>query len=157
VESDESDTEGALSSFLRQADIRGSGSRQTSVNGLMGWRASFTADTEQGGLRGAVLFVEHGGVIFSLMGYASASQWRSQEGAVLQAIESFRAVSDPEVLEVEPSRIEIVQLPSRMSLQQFVDRYPSTASDDQIAMLNRRTLDESIAGGTLLKRVTGGR
>ena len=43
-----------------------------------------------------------------------------------------------------------------MTLQQFIERYPSTVSDEQIAMLNRRTLDESIAGGTLLKRVSGG-
>jgi hypothetical protein len=75
---------------------------------------------------------------------------------VLQSIQSFRPVSDPEILGVEPSRIEIVRLPSRMTLQQFIDRYPSTVDDEQIAMINRRTLDESIAGGTLLKRVAGG-
>ncbi len=157
VEADESDAQSALSTFLRQSDVRGSGSRQTSVNGLTAWEASFVADSEQGGLRGAVLVVEHGGAIFRLLGYASASRWRSHEGAVLQAMESFRPVSDSEVLGVEPARIEIVQLPSRMTLQQFIDRYPSTASDEQIAMLNRRTLDESIAGGTLMKRVAGGR
>jgi hypothetical protein len=44
-----------------------------------------------------------------------------------------------------------------MTLQQFIDRYPSTVDDEQIAMINRRTLDQSIARGTLLKRVTGGR
>ena len=157
VEAGETDAEGALSAFLRQEDIRGRDSRRTSVNGRPGWEASFTADTEQGGLQGAVLFVEHGGAVFSLLGYASASQWRSNESTVLSSIESFRPVSDPDVLEVEPARIEIVRLPSRMTLQQFIDRYPSTASDEQIAVLNRRTLDESVAGGTLLKRVAGGR
>ncbi len=157
VEEGESDAEDTLSSFLRQADIRGSGARRTSVNGLTGWVASFNADSEQGGLRGAVLFVEHGGAVVRLLGYSSASQWRSQEGIVLQAIESFRPESDPDVLGVEPARIEIVQLPSRMTLQQFIDRYPSTASDEQIAMINRRRSGESIAAGTLLKRVSGGR
>ena len=44
-----------------------------------------------------------------------------------------------------------------MTLRQFIYRYPSTTSDEQIALLNRRTLDESMAGGTLLKRVAGGR
>lgn len=157
VEADETDAEGALSNFLRQGDVRGSGSRRTSVNGRPGWEASFTADGEGGGLRGAVLFVEHGGAVFRLLGYAAASRWRSHEGSVLQTIESFRPVSDPDVLGVEPARIEIVRLPSRMTLRQFIDRYPSTVSDEQIAVINRRTLDESIAGGTLLKRVAGGR
>ena len=157
VEAGVTDAERALSTFLRQDDIRGSGSRRTSVNGRPGWEASFTADTEGGGLRGAVLFVEHGGAVFRLLGYAGASRWRSHEGTVLETIESFRPVSDPDILGVEPARIEIVRLPSRMTLQQFIEQYPSTVSDEQIAMINRRTLDESIAGGTLLKRVAGGR
>ena len=157
VEAGETDAERALSTFLRQDDVRGSGSRRTSVNGLSGWEASFNADSEGGGLRGAVLFVEHGSAVFRLLGYASASRWRSHQGTVLASIESFRPVSDPDVLGVEPARIEIVRLPSRMTLRQFIDRYPSTVDDEQIAMINRRTLDESIAGGTLLKRVAGGR
>ena len=157
VEAGETDAESALSTFLRQDNIRGSGSRRTSVNGRPAWEASFTADSQGGGLRGAVLFVDHGGAIFRLLGYASASRWRTHESAVLESIESFRPVTDRDILGVEPSRIEIVRLPSRMTLRQFLDQYPSTVSDEQIAMLNRRTLDESIAGGTLLKRVAGGR
>ena len=157
VEAGETDAERALATFLRQDDVRGSGARRTSVNGRPGWEASFNADGEGEGLRGAVLFVEHGDVVVRLLGYASASQWRSHESTVLQSIESFRSVNDPDILGVEPSRIEIVRLPSRMTLQQFIDRYPSTVDDEQIAMINRRTLDESIAGGTLLKQVAGGR
>ena len=157
VEAGETDAESALSAFLRQEDLRGSGSRRTSVNGRVGWEASFTADTERGELRGAVLFVEHGGAVFSILGYAAATEWGSQQRAVLASMESFRPVSDPDVLEVEPARIEIVRIPSRMTLQQFIDRFPSTVGDEQIALLNRRTPDESIAGGTLLKRVVGGR
>jgi predicted Zn-dependent protease len=157
VESGETDAQSALSTFLRQDAIRGSGSRETSVNGRTAWEASFTADTEQGGLRGEVLFVEHGGLVFQLLGYAVADQWRSQERDVVGSIGSFRPVSDPDVLGVEPARIEIVRVPSRMTLRQFIDRFPSTVSDEQIALLNRRTLDESVAGGSLLKRVVGGR
>ena len=156
VEAGETGAERALSTFLRQDDVYGSGSRRTSVNGRPGWEASFTTEAEGGGLRGVVFFVEHGGAVFRLLGYAAASRWRSHEGTVLESIESFRPVSDPDILGVELSRIEIVRLPSRMTLRQFIDRYPSTVSDEQIAMINRRTLDEAIAGGTLLKRVVGG-
>ena len=157
VEAGETDAERALSTFLRQDDVRGTDSRRVSVNGRTGWEASFSADGEGGELQGAVLFVEHGGSVFRLLGYASASRWGSHRSTVLQSIESFRPVSDPDILGVEPARVEIVRLPSRMTLQQFIDRYPSTVDDEQIAMINRRALDESIAGGTLLKRVAGGR
>ena len=157
VEAGETDAERALSTFLRQDDVRGIDSRRVSVNGRTGWEASFSADGEGGELQGAVLFVEHGGSLFRLLGYASASRWGSHRSTVLQSIESFRPVSDPDILGVEPARIEIVRLPSRMTLQQFIDQYPSTVDDEQIAMINRRALDESIAGGALLKRVAGGR
>ena len=157
VEVDETDAQSALSAFLREDEIRGRDSRGTTVNGSSAWEASFAADTEEGGLRGAVLFVQHGGAVFRLLGYAVASEWGSYQSAVLGSIRSFRPVTDPDVLQVEPARIEIVQIPSRMTLRQFIGRYPSTASDEQISLLNRRTLDESIAGGTLLKRVAGGR
>ena len=157
VEAGETDAERALSTFLRQDDVRGIDSRRVSVNGRTGWEASFSADGEGGEFQGAVLFVEHGGSLFRLLGYASASQWGSRRSTVLQSIESFRPVSDPDVLGVEPARIEIVRLPSRMTLQQFIDQYPSTVDDERIAMINRRALDESVAGGTLLKRVLGGR
>ena len=157
VEAGETDAERALSTFLREDGIRGSGSRRVSMNGRTGWEASFSADGEGGELQGAVLFVEHGGLVFRLVGYASAPRWGAHQRTVLASIESFRPVSDPEILGVQPARIEIVRLPSRMTLRQFIDRYPSTVDDAQIAMINRRTLSESIAGGTLLKRVTGGR
>ena len=120
VEAGETDAERALSTFLRQDDVRGIDSRRVSVNGRTGWEASFNADGEGGELQGAVLFVEHGGSLFRLLGYASASQWGSRRSTVLQSIESFRPVSDPDVLGVEPAKIEIVRLPSRMTLQQFI-------------------------------------
>jgi predicted Zn-dependent protease len=156
VEGGETDAESALSAFLRQDQLRGRDSRRTSVNGSTAWEASFNADSAEGPLRGAVLFVEHGGAVFRLLGFASATQWSSHESTVLSSIESFRCVSDPEVLGIEPSRIEVVRIPSRMTLRQFIEEYPSTVDAEQIAMINRRTLDESIAGGTLLKRVAGG-
>ena len=157
LEAEEADPERALSAFLRQESIRGSDSRRTSLDGRDGWEAFFSADTEGGGIRGAVLFVEHGGLIIRLLGYLSASQWRSHQSAVLGSMRSFRNEHDPEVLAVEPARIEIERLPSRMTFREFTEAYPSSVSAEQIGVLNRRSLDESIPGGTLLKRVTGGR
>jgi hypothetical protein len=70
---------------------------------------------------------------------------------------SFRNERDPDVLAVEAARIEIERLPSTMTLREFTEAYPSSVSVGQIEVLNRRSLDESIPGGTLLKRITGGR
>lgn len=154
---EEVDPERALAAFSRQEGINGSDSRLVSLDGKDAWEASFSADTEEGGLRGAVLFVEHNGLIIRLLGYSPASQWRSHQSRVLGSMRSFRNERDPDVLAVEAARIEIERLPSTMTLREFTEAYPSSVSVGQIEVLNRRSLDESIPGGTLLKRITGGR
>ena len=57
---------------------------------------------------------------------------------------------------VQPRRLEVVRIGEDMTLQQFADRYPSTVTDAQVALLNRGSLEDRVTAGTRLKRVTGG-
>jgi hypothetical protein len=43
-----------------------------------------------------------------------------------------------------------------MTFREFAEAYPSTVDDAELARLNRRTPDEVLEAGTLVKRVTGG-
>ena len=104
-----------------------------------------------------MLFVGHGGTLFRILGYAISSRWLDHESGVIGSVRSFRAERDPEVLGIEPARLEIVRLPSRMTFREFTEAHPSTIEAEKLADLNRRTLDEALEAGTLVKRVTGGR
>ena len=155
--SEQGGLDAAVRAFLGQDGIGGSPPRRITVNGLEAREASFEARTDEGSLRGTVLFVSHGGTLFRILGYAGSSRWLDHEGAVIASVRSFRAEKDPDVLGIEPARLDIVRLPSRMTFREFTEAYPSTVEAEKLANLNRRTLDEVLEAGTLVKRVTGGR
>lgn len=156
-EADSNDPEAALSSFLAPEGIFALESRRISIDGLAAVEASFEARTERSTVRGAVLFLSHRGNLFRILGYGSSRDWLDLEDEVLASLRSFRRERDPDVLRVQPARIEIVEVPSRMTFRAFTEAYPSSVEPATLAALNRRTLEESIPAGTLLKRVVGGR
>ncbi len=156
-ESDSSDPQAALSRFLAPEGIRAIESHRVSVDGMDALEASFEARRERSTLRGAVLFLSYRGSVFRILGYSSSRDWVDKESDVLESIRSFRRERDPDVLRVQPARIEIVQVPSPMMFRAFTEAYPSSVEPDEVARLNRRTLEESVEAGTLLKRVVGGR
>ncbi len=155
--SEQKDLDSAMSGFLDQDDVDVGDVRRIPVNGLGALEALFEARTEDGTYRGRVLFVDHGGTIVRILGYSGATRWPDHESNVVNTARSFRPETDTEVLGIKPARLEIVRLPSRMTFREFAESYPSNLDLETLTNLNRRTLDEVLEAGTLVKRVTGGR
>ncbi|HEY0093971.1 MAG TPA: peptidase M48, partial [Archangium sp.] len=116
----------------------------------------FEARTEQGVLQGVTAFVSHGGSTYQLIGYTAAGQLAAQEPAFRATLASFRELTDPAVLGVQPARIDLVTLGEPMTLEQFNARHPSTIPLEELATLNGLTPGESLTPGRLVKRVVGG-
>ncbi len=72
-------------------------------------------------------------------------------------LNSFRALTDPAALNVQPLRIELVTLDRSMTLTTFAQRYPSEVPVETLALLNQVELTEVMRQGTLVKRVVRGR
>jgi predicted Zn-dependent protease len=107
-------------------------------------------------LEGVVGFVERGGAILQLRGMALAERWSGYQAAVRQSLGSFEKLTDPRYLNVQPKKVEIVRVPSAMSFEQFVSRYPSTVDAQSVAILNSVQTTDSLEAGRLMKRVVGG-
>jgi predicted Zn-dependent protease len=146
------DPEQALQKFFSQEGIQGGQAGR--VNG--GVARYFQAQTEQGVIAGLVAFVSFGGATWQLLGYTSAQQLPSYDSAFQQFMASLAPVSDPAVLNVQPSRIQLVKVDQAMSLEQFNQRYPSTIPLEQLALINGLKAQEQVPAGRTLKRVTGG-
>lgn len=131
--------------------------RRTTVNGLPAITGEFTAQTEQGLLAGTAMFVEHRQTVFRLLGYGVAQTWRDRANLVDRTIGSFRPLTDPSVLAIQPLRVEIVRLPGPMTLSEFVVRWPSEGPKEQIALINQVELTALLPAGSLVKRVVRGR
>ena len=147
----------ARDAFARQEGVTTSGARGATVNGLTAARLEFQAAVQEGGqLQGAAVFIEHGGLVYRLLGYTPEARWAAQGPRILDALGSFRDETDPAILAAQPRRIELVRIPEAMTLEGFHQRYPSTVSVEEIGTINNVLPGQPISRGTLLKRVTGG-
>ncbi len=151
-----SSPEAGRDAFLSAEGITGSNRRGGTVGGLPSAGADFVAASNDGRFFGTILFVQHQGRIYRLLGYAPESRWNARSDAVRASVNSFRTVDDPAVLAVQPDRIELVRVSAEMTLSEFNDRYPSSVPVETIATINHLQPGESIAAGTLVKRVVGG-
>ncbi len=149
----QSTPDAAAEAFLSQNGMDSSTPRRTTINGLPAVTANFQATTEQATLVGSAAFIAHDGNVFQLLGYGTTSAWRSARDEVQRTFGSFGELRDPDALGVEPLRVDIVTLPSAMTLQQFAERYPSETSLEQLALINQREVGATIGAGTKLKRV----
>ncbi len=146
----------AQDDFLSGSEITGSNRSRETVNGLPSASADFSASTQDGTFVGTVLFVEHGGRVFHLLGYASETQWDARSSPIRNAIRSFRPVTDPAVLNAQADQIELVRLTAEMTVADFNSRYPSSVPLETIATINHLELGDLIPVGTLVKRVVEG-
>jgi predicted Zn-dependent protease len=145
----------ALQEFLRQEGVQGGSVREDGSGSVERARATFDLTTQDGALRGEVAFVRYDGVVYQLLGYSTPTDWGRHSGAVAMAISTFRAVTDPAILGVQPWRIDIVTLPGAMSLNTYASRNPGPVDVDVLGQLNRQDPGAVLSAGTRIKRVVG--
>lgn len=106
-------------------------------------------------IRGTVGFRSHQGTVFRLICYTSADRWQNYRQAMHRSLPSFKRLTNKRYLDVHAKKLRIVKLPREMSLEQFNRQNPSTIELDALAVLNGVQATETIAKGTLVKRVVG--
>ncbi|MBA2563838.1 MAG: M48 family metalloprotease [Gemmatimonadetes bacterium] len=147
--------EAAARTFASQQGLRTSAFRRGDLNGLSAASAEFEARTQQGTLRGAVVFVEDEGRVYQLLGYTAGQLWGGYQREIGAAIASFDRLTDQRILAIQPQRLEIVKLPSAMTVEQFAARYPADLSRDMLAVINQVRPGDRLEAGTLMKTVAG--
>jgi predicted Zn-dependent protease len=145
--------EQALQQFFAQQGVR---AVEAPVVGLPPATRYFQAQTEQGVLAGLTSFVTWRGQTLQLVGYTVAAQLPQYDPAFRATFASFRELTDPSVLNIQPARIELVTLDQAMTLEQFQARYPSTIPVAELALINGMQPGDTLPAGRMVKRVTGG-
>jgi predicted Zn-dependent protease len=149
--------EEAARQFLSQQGVQAGRSGRDTIGGLPAYTASFEAATEEGTLRGEVSFVSCDGKIYQLMGYTPAARFSAYQRAIDTSIRSFSRLTDARYLDVQPKRLELVNLERQMALPEFARAYPSTVEIATIGLINGVAANQMLPGGELAKRVVGGR
>jgi predicted Zn-dependent protease len=144
----------AARQFFNQQGLRPAGAQRDEINGMPAVSGVFEAVSGQTPIAGRVSFVEYGGKVYRLLGYTPHARWRTYQGLFDQVIGSFRRLTDRRYLDVQPRRIDVVDLDRPTPVTSLASR--ASVGADVLALINGVP-----AGGTLpadeAKIVVGGR
>lgn len=101
---------------------------QREFNNLQMTTAEFIVLNDQRALRGIAAFVSHRGRTYQMIGYADRTRYGRFAQELMNIVQSFAPVSDPEILSVEPQRIDVVRVDRSQTLAQFAERYRSASA-----------------------------
>jgi predicted Zn-dependent protease len=141
-----------LTAFLQQDSVHAGATSRAPVNGLPAASAQFTARLAQGPVQGYVAFVQYGSNVYRLMALSTAGRAAAYDQAMRNWIGSFRPLTDPARLGVQPMRIHLVRLSGAMRLAAFNTRYPSVVPIGRVALINGVPEDGTLPAG-LAKQV----
>jgi predicted Zn-dependent protease len=148
--------EPAARRFLTQEGVRAEEPAAETVNGLPALLARFQAQTQGGAVAGIAGFIAHGERTYQIVGFAPDARYADMESTFRQSIGSFSALRDRGAVAVQPRRVDVVRLPRPMSLNEFVEAYPSAVEIGTLALINQVSdPGKTLPAGTVLKRVTG--
>jgi predicted Zn-dependent protease len=146
----------AASAFLGQEGLQSTAPQRRTINGLPAVTAEFAATTQQGALRGLAVFIEQGSNVYQLLGYSTEQAWSANSSAIDRSLSSFGPVSDPALLNVQPTRVEVVRLDRATTLSELAQR-AGAGSIEELVLLNQVSADTRFDAGTRVKRLTGAR
>ena len=145
----------AARAFLAQQGLTNGYPVRTSVGGLPAVTAGFAAATDNGTLRGTALFVEYGGAVYRLVGYATDGRWPAVQVTVERALQSFARLTDPATLAVQPQRVDIVRIDRRTTIEEMARQRPSPVPAATLALVNQVEPQTPLEPGRLVKWIVG--
>jgi len=149
----ESSVDAAARAFF--TEVRGD-SRRRQVNGLGAVMGDFDVTSESTAVRGVAAFVGYQGKVFRLVGYTRASSFSRYRDALEDCVTSFAPLRERWALRVKPARVDLVVPDRDMTLAEFLEKYPSTAKPETIALINQLGAGEKLKAGRQAKRIVGG-
>jgi predicted Zn-dependent protease len=146
----------AAQRFFSQQGVESGETSRRQIGGFPAVLSTFRVQTEGGYLRGLVAFIEDRERVFQILGYTPEARWSQYSNVFGASIASFSRETDRAVLNVQPSRMRIVDLNRRSTLEALLRDYPSTVSPQIVALINNLQGAETLAAGDQFKRVVGG-
>jgi predicted Zn-dependent protease len=128
--------------------------RNTRVGGNPAQRAVLEASTQQGQtVRVLVYAIEYGGNVYRFQGLTAANSYDAYRPTFERTMEGFARLTDPSILNIEPTRLTIRPASRTAPFRSFVDEsdLPDDITADDLAIINQVNLDETIEQGRPLK------
>ncbi len=143
----------AASQFASQEGIRVVEQNSTSVNGMTARSVLATAQQQDGSSIAALAyFIEYGGQVYTFLGVTPEANYNKYRDEFRRAATGFRPLTDRSILNVQPTRVNVVPASRTAAFQTFVSsNLPRNTSAQDLAIMNGVELGTTIQKGTLLK------
>jgi len=148
----ESSAQAAARAFAQQDGLQVVDTGSERINGNPASYVLADAQAQQGTLRVLTYFIEHGGNVYSFLGYAAQQNFSNYADTFRRSMRGFDDLTDSRILNVEPSRLTVVQAARTASFRDLLpSRLPEQFTPEGLAILNQVALDETIQQGRPLK------
>lgn len=153
INSENDSPEAAVQAFLNQEGVTTVDEGAINVNGYTGYEAEAKANTDDGTeLTIDVSAVSYSGNIYQFLSYTTSTQYNEYRSRFNSVPIGFDGVSDPDILNVEPVRLELVEASRTATFASLLpSNLPMNIEPLDVAILNQVELDETIQEGTVLK------
>lgn len=143
----------SVEEFLNQDGVNAAGGSQTSYNGLDGFEAAATAQTQDGvKVRLYLYSVAYDGNIYRFVTYTTADQFDNYRSTFTRTANGFDALNDSDILNIQPARLNVYRADRSALFQSFLPgSFPFEITAEGVAIANQVGLDETIEQGTWIK------
>lgn len=151
------DAEDYVRGYLRElrADVTDRG--RPAVNDLDALEAVFTVQASNTSYAVLGTWIEYEGRLYQILGVTSPSRWRDYARTMQRSARSFRELTDADALRVQPARVAVTEVRSRMQLAGVIEEHPEVSvRPETVAILNHLSLQDLIDAGDVVKLVFGG-
>jgi predicted Zn-dependent protease len=150
-----SNADQAARSFLASEGVQAGTLTPGNINGLTTSQAPFAATTESGTLRGTAAFIEYGGRVYRVLAYATDASWPANQDVAQRAVSSFRRLTDPAILNVQPQHLDLITVDRRTTIAELARRRPSPVPVATLALINQVDETTPLEAGRIVKWVVG--
>ncbi len=146
--------EQAARDFVRKNRARLMASDRKMINGLSAVRTVSKIMTNQGTLEIMSGYVQKGGRVYEFHGLAPENAFRSYQPVFQKTMGGFRKLTNKRMLNRKPFRIQVASVPRTGTVKQALKALGAPNRKLQAwAVMNGKTLDETVQAGTLMKIV----
>jgi len=142
--------------FRRNGFESGTGERLR-VGPFSAYRAPFRVASRTGEIYGVAGFIADGDSMYEMVGMTRQGAIRRLTPVFHKAIESFDRVRDRRILEIQPVRIRLFQVPRTMRFGDVLDEAGVTSHRrDELSLLNDIGLEDDVPAGKWIKLLSRG-
>ncbi|MEX2364257.1 MAG: M48 family metalloprotease, partial [Balneolaceae bacterium] len=153
IDAESNSPQSSVQSFTNQEGITTVGQGDISVNGISGYQEEAMAQMEDGSeLQILVSALSYSNNIYTFLSYTTADQFANYGSTFNSVVQGFDDVTDPEILNVEPVRLELREVSQSQRFSDLLpNNLPMNFTPMDLAIINQVELDETIEAGTTLK------